>query len=207
MLLHGQDWAARRHELESRLLSDFPLLSPDDRAARWAELATLYAATGQAQDAAVCWAHAVWECPVPPEAWLEQWTTAECRAAKRSYVAGDLERWLGEPGRPGTGRVVAALAAQFGFQNTPRASSSRRCRACWRSWSNTSTTFRCGERGSRGLRPHARATAISSAARGGMTDSSAGCTSAVPDSIWTNPLSCGFAAARPPNDSRSRGNG
>src|SRR5579883_1785112 len=119
VLLHGHDWAARRHELESRLLADFAQLSSDDRATRWAELATVYAATGQAQDAAVCWVNALWECATPPEAWLEQWTTAECRAAKRSYLAGDLERWLGEPGRPGTGRVVAALAAHLGFRNNP----------------------------------------------------------------------------------------
>lgn len=121
VLLHGHDWAARRHELESRLLTDFAKLGSDDRATRWAELATVYAATGQAQDAAVCWVNALWECATLPESWLEHWTTAECRAAKRSYLAGDLERWLGEPGRPGTGRVVAALAAHLGFRNNPPA--------------------------------------------------------------------------------------
>ena len=120
-LLHGHDWAARRYELESRLLADFPKLGPDARAARWAELAGVYGATGQAMDAAVCWTNALWECATPPEPWLEQWAAAECRAAKRGDRGADLDRWLGEPARPGTGRVVAALAACFGFHPSPPA--------------------------------------------------------------------------------------
>jgi hypothetical protein len=117
-LLHGNDRAARRQDLESRLLTDAPRLAPDARAARWAELAGAYSATGQALDAAVCWANALWECAAPPREWLEQWAAAECKAA-RPGDAGDLERWLGEPGRPGTGRVVAALAALHGFRAPP----------------------------------------------------------------------------------------
>jgi hypothetical protein len=118
-LLHGHDWAARRHELESRLVKDLPRLSPDRRATRWAELAGVYAATGQWQDAAVCWTNAIWDRPDPPEAWFEHWASAECRAARRGERTGDLDRWLGEPGRPGTGRVVAALAALYGARPTP----------------------------------------------------------------------------------------
>lgn len=118
-LVHGHDRAARRHEIESRLLADFPTLGADQRAARWAELAGVYGATGQALDAAVCWTNALWECATPPEAWLEQWAVAEVRAAKRPDRGADLDRWLSEPGRPGAGRVVAALTAYFGFQQTP----------------------------------------------------------------------------------------
>lgn len=118
-LLHGHDRAARRHDLESRLLADFPKLGPDERAARWAELAAVYAATGQSLDAAVCWVNAIWECATPPAEWLERWAEAECHAAKRGDRSADLDRWLAEPGRPGTGRVVAALAAWYGFQPTP----------------------------------------------------------------------------------------
>jgi hypothetical protein len=118
-LVHGHDRAARRHELESRLLSEFPTLGADERAARWAELAGVYGATGQALDAAVCWVNALWECPAPPEPWLEQWAVAEVRAAKRTDRGADLDRWLSEPARPGTGRVVAALSAYFGAQPEP----------------------------------------------------------------------------------------
>ena len=118
-LLHGHVWAARRHELESRLLADFPRLTSEARASRWAELAGVYGATGRALDAAVCWMNALWECPSPPEVWLEQWAAAECRAAKRGDRGADLDRWLSEPGRSGTGRVVAALAAFFGFAPSP----------------------------------------------------------------------------------------
>jgi hypothetical protein len=119
-LLHGQDWAARRHELEARLLADSARLGPDERARRWAELAAVYGATGQWQDAAVCWASALWDRAAPPEEWLEHWAAAECRAAKRADWGADLERWLGEPGRPGAGRVVAALAALRGSRATPQ---------------------------------------------------------------------------------------
>jgi hypothetical protein len=118
-LLHGHDRAAHRHALESRLLADFPQLSSDQRASRWAELANVYTATGQPLDASVCWMNAVWECATPPEDWLERWVETECLAAKRSEATNDLERWLGEPGRAGTGRVVAAIATRMGFQQTP----------------------------------------------------------------------------------------
>jgi cellulose synthase operon protein C len=117
-LLHGHDWASRRHELESRLLADLPRLGPESRASRWAELAGVYGVTGQALDAALCWTNALWDSPAPPNAWFEQWVVAECRAAKRNNRSADLDRWLGEPARPGTGRVVAALAARFGFQSS-----------------------------------------------------------------------------------------
>jgi hypothetical protein len=115
-LLHGEDRAARCRKLETRVLADFPRLGTDARAALWAELASVYGATGHALDSAVCWTNALWDCGTPPEGWLEQWALAECRAAKRTDRGADLDRWLSEPGRPGTGRVVAALAAYFGFQ-------------------------------------------------------------------------------------------
>src|SRR5262249_36714077 len=51
-MLHGRARAARRHELEARLLGDFPRLGPEDRAARWAELAAVYGAIGKPHDAA-----------------------------------------------------------------------------------------------------------------------------------------------------------
>ncbi|MDY3559599.1 hypothetical protein R5W23_000593 [Gemmata sp. JC673] len=120
-LLHGHDRAAHRHRLEGRLLADFSKLEPDERAARWAELANVYGATGQALDAAVCWVNAIWECPVPPPEWLGEWAAAERAAAKPGDRTAELERWLAEPGRPGTGRVVAALAACAGWAAAPPA--------------------------------------------------------------------------------------
>src|SRR5205814_2010844 len=77
-------------------------------------------ATGNAQDAAVCWMNAVWESPTPPAEWLEKWLADECRAAKLPPGEGGLERWLSEPGRPGVGRAVAAYAAMEGFGSPPR---------------------------------------------------------------------------------------
>ncbi|MFM8273173.1 MAG: hypothetical protein ACKODX_12725 [Gemmata sp.] len=118
-LLHGRDRAARRNELESRLVSDFRKLGPGERGARWAELASVYAATGHVQDAAVCWLNAVWECAAPQPEWLDRWAEAECLAARRGDRSTDLDRWLAEPGRAGTGRVVAALTARAGFRPEP----------------------------------------------------------------------------------------
>ncbi len=120
-LLHGHDWAARRRELEGRLFRDLPRLGPAGRAERWADLASVYSATGNAGDAAVCWMNAVWESPNPPTEWLEDWLAAECREAKLTDTAGGLDRWLSEPGRPGVGRVVAAYTALTGSLANPPA--------------------------------------------------------------------------------------
>jgi hypothetical protein len=116
-LLHGGGLAARRRELEDRVYRDLPRLDPAGRAGRWADLAAAYAATGNPADAAVCWLNAAWEAPAPPP-WLDQWLAAELRAAKLP-PAPDPERWLGEPGRPGVGRVVAAYVAAAGSAPSP----------------------------------------------------------------------------------------
>ncbi|MDB5308264.1 MAG: hypothetical protein JWO38_2466 [Gemmataceae bacterium] len=120
-LLHGHDRAARRYELESHLLNVFPRLGPAQRAAGWAELAAVYGATGNPTDSSVCWINAVWEAEPPPPAWLEQWFVAECRAARQPAPGPGLDRWLGEPGRFGAGRVVAAYAAWAAHRTPPPA--------------------------------------------------------------------------------------
>jgi hypothetical protein len=117
-LLHGHARAARRHELEARLLADFPRLGPDDRAGRWAELAAVYGATGKPHDAAVCWVNAIWEAEPPPPGWLEQWFLCECRAAKLPPAAR-LDRWLSEPGRFESARVLAAFCTAAAHLSPP----------------------------------------------------------------------------------------
>jgi hypothetical protein len=118
-LLHGHDWTARRQNLEAGLFTHLPGLGPAGRAERWSELGGVYAATGNATDAAVCWMNAVWEVAAPPDHWLEQWLLAECRAAKLTDTVGGLDRWLSEPGRAGVGRVVAAYTAAVGLSPSP----------------------------------------------------------------------------------------
>ncbi|MFO0804805.1 MAG: hypothetical protein U0791_16990 [Gemmataceae bacterium] len=120
-LVHGQDRATKRHQLETRLLNDFPKLGPTRRASGWTELAEVYGATGNPSDAAICWINAVWDSTAPPTAWLEQWLLAECRAAKQSTPVPSLDRWLSEPGRFGAGRVVAAYAVLAAHQPSPPA--------------------------------------------------------------------------------------
>ena len=112
ILLHGQARAARRHELESQLLKNFPILSPEERGGRWADLASVYVATGNAADAAICWINAAWEVESPPTVWLDQWFRAECRVGKRSDADFDLARVLDEPARFGSARMVAAYIAR-----------------------------------------------------------------------------------------------
>jgi len=120
-LVHGQDRAAKRPQLESRVLTDFPKLGPDRRAAGWSELAELYSATGNPADAAICWINAIWDSGSPPAAWLEQWLLAECRTARQASPVPSLDRWLSEPGRFGSGRVVAAYAALGANRTSPPA--------------------------------------------------------------------------------------
>ena len=120
-LLHGQHRAARRAELESRLLAEFARLGPEQRATRWADLAAVYGATGNSADAAVCWINAAWEVAEPPEPWLEQWFLCECRVAKQTAPNVSLDRWLSEPGRFGVGRVIAAFTVCVGSRAVPPA--------------------------------------------------------------------------------------
>jgi hypothetical protein len=118
-LVHGHDRAARRHQLECRLLSEFPRLGPEQRATGWTELAEVYAATGNPADAAICWINAAWDAALPQSAWLEQWLVAECRAARHVGPVPSLDRWLSEPGRFGAGRVVAAYTVWCAHQAEP----------------------------------------------------------------------------------------
>ena len=120
-LVHGHDRAVRRHELETRLLGEFPRLGPEQRATGWTELAEVYASTGNPADAAICWINAVWDAGSPNAAWLEQWLLAECRAARQASPIPSLDRWLSEPGRFGAGRVVAAYAVRGANHATPPA--------------------------------------------------------------------------------------
>ena len=111
VLLHGADRAARRQELEARLVSDIHRLGPRKRAEAWAELAHVYTATRNACDAAVCWANAVWEADPPRADWLDAWYVAECSAARVS-PADPLDRCLAARGRVGVARVAAAFTAR-----------------------------------------------------------------------------------------------
>jgi hypothetical protein len=108
VLLHGHQRTSRREALEAGLLADFPALTPEQRAARWSDLAAVYSSTGNPSDASVCWMNAVWEVDVPPLAWAEQWQLAECRVARLNGGSVTFDRLLSEPGRFGMGRVLAA---------------------------------------------------------------------------------------------------
>ena len=78
-LVMGNEWAARRRDLERRVLTDLPELLPAGRVELWADLAAVYAAFGDAADAAVCRLNAAWDGPPGLAA---DWLQAECRAAR-----------------------------------------------------------------------------------------------------------------------------
>ena len=115
------DWAARRAELESRVIHDLPGLSGGGRADLWAEVAELAAATGAHADAGLCWANAIWEAENPPPEWFDGWVRAETRLAKLTRPVGDLGEALTLTTRRVPPRLVAAYLAWCGAQPVPPA--------------------------------------------------------------------------------------
>lgn len=116
-LVHGVDHTARRQELESRLLSEFPVIGPEGRARGWADLAAVYVATGNSADAAICWLNAIWESDPRPTEWLEQWLVAEGRVARLPAGPLMLAPLLNEPRSSAIVRVVAAYTVWGSLQS------------------------------------------------------------------------------------------
>ncbi len=118
VLLHGADRAARRQDLESRLVRGVHRLAPGQRASAWAELAHVYKASGNGRDASLCWANAVWDADTPRADWLDAWYAAECSAARVS-AADPLDRRLASADRLGAARVLAAYTARAANEPHP----------------------------------------------------------------------------------------
>ena len=119
ILLLGNEWAARRSALESRVLADLPGLPPAARAEVWADLAEVYAAVGNPADAAVCWANAIWDRDPPPSAWLANWLKAETRAAHAGKDRPAPDLIVESPPTVQTARVAAAFLAWAGGPSSP----------------------------------------------------------------------------------------
>src|SRR5262249_20637468 len=64
----------RLRALENRILEG---RGGRDGGALWPELAVLYTALGQIEDAATCWLNALWEADVAPPRWMDLWNRAE----------------------------------------------------------------------------------------------------------------------------------
>jgi cellulose synthase operon protein C len=85
----------RLGEVEARFLALKTPLDDPDRRDLWREMAALNAALRRANDATVCWSHAVWELDAPPEDWLRAWWQSEAKPDGRGTMAvDDLDRVL-----------------------------------------------------------------------------------------------------------------
>ncbi len=107
-LVMGNEWAARRRDLERRVLADLPQLPPAGRVELWADLAAVYAAFGDAGDAAVCRLNAAWDGP--PES-AADWLEAECRAARVEPRHASAVNLLAAPDSVPLAAVTAAFLA------------------------------------------------------------------------------------------------
>ncbi len=107
-LVMGNEWATRRGDLERRVLADLPRLSPAARVELWGDLAEVYAAFGDAADAAVCRLNAAWDgTPDLAAAWFQ----AECRAARVSGPRLTAANLLDAPDSAPLAAVTAAYLA------------------------------------------------------------------------------------------------
>jgi len=126
--LTRQERIARRAELEEAIFGT----EPGGRIAdRWAELAELYAEGGNPTDAALCWLHAVWNSPHPPDPWLQQWAKVEARSGKSAPLRRDLADSIrlanhASPHHPAAATELKALLARLeaAEENLP-------CRLVW----------------------------------------------------------------------------
>ncbi len=107
-LLLGNEWAARRSALEQAVLTELAHHEPSVRAGVWSELADVYAAVGNAADASVCWANALWERHEPSPAWSAAWLRCEARAARLGKEGQDLTTLLRGAGSAAAARTLAA---------------------------------------------------------------------------------------------------
>lgn len=109
------EWAARRAALERQVVAAGHRLDSRSRGDLWAELAALYAETGQPADAAVCWANAVWDRASPPAEWLDQWVRSEAKAARFGAEKVTAEAVLARPPSATAARVAVALMVRAGW--------------------------------------------------------------------------------------------
>ena len=84
-----QERSARRAELEESLFSPDVWATSERLAGHWADLAELYTESGNLTDAALCWLHALWRMPRPPEHWSLQWAKVEARLSSSPRSAAE----------------------------------------------------------------------------------------------------------------------
>jgi hypothetical protein len=78
----------RRRVLEEKFLAVEGGLDAPQRQALWPELAMVNATAGSADDAGVCWMHALWAKNDPPAQWAWEWFRAEAAGTITRHSAG-----------------------------------------------------------------------------------------------------------------------
>ena len=89
--LTQQERIARRAELEEFLYRQDSFADPRVTGQQWAELAELYAESGNLTDAPLCWLHSLWCAPLSGEYAWQQWIKVEARGAKSPLRNSILE--------------------------------------------------------------------------------------------------------------------
>jgi hypothetical protein len=111
------DLAQARDKLEKQLLD---ASGPDQAATReslWPKLARINAELGDLPEAAICWAHALWDRDPPPADWLAEWRDSEWSA-----TSDDLAACLAKPDPThGDARRVAVHALRAATLGRPTA--------------------------------------------------------------------------------------
>lgn len=108
-LVMGNEWTARRRDLERRVLADLPRLPPAERVELWGDLAEVYTAFGDTPDAVVCRLNAAWD--EPPDRAATAWFQAECRAARVAPQHVTAANLLDAPDSVPMAAVTAAYLA------------------------------------------------------------------------------------------------
>lgn len=108
-LVMGNEWTARRRDLERRVLTDLPRLPPPERVELWGDLAEVYTAFGDTPDAVVCRLNAAWD--EPPDHAATAWFQAECRSARVAPQHVTAAKLLDAPDSVPMAAVTAAYLA------------------------------------------------------------------------------------------------
>ncbi len=111
------EWLLRRQVLEKEFLASEGVLDAPERLKLWPQLAEANTGYGDTQEAAICWINAMWQYPVPPQAWLEGWLRSEIPAATLPITAVEFDKRmkLNEP-TIGEFRQFAAMTLWQSYQ-------------------------------------------------------------------------------------------
>jgi cellulose synthase operon protein C len=99
----------KQEELEKAFLDQEGSLDGEERLALWPQLATIYGAQNNINDAAICWMNVIWERDQVPLEWIWTWVKTESKKAQKELTKADLDVWL-KSSSPTPGEVRSLVA-------------------------------------------------------------------------------------------------